>query len=61
MGYTFNRCCCKYDISDGTKLIGMVQLLVFVFNLVICLVWADYEQLWQPLFPLMTFAVFIMQ
>ena len=59
MVYTLNRCCCKYDISDGAKMIGFWQLFVLGLNLTVMLVWKNYPWMWMLLFPLLSVLTFV--
>ena len=57
--FTLHRCCCKYDISDGTKLIGIYQVLVFFINLAMIIIYKEWPWTWMLIFPLISFIAMI--
>ena len=59
MTFTLHRCCCKYDISDGSKLIGIYQIFVFIINVVIIILYKEWVWVWMLLFPLLSFSAMV--
>ena len=54
MAFILHRCCCKYDISDGTKLIAIYQMLMIVLNLIMIIAYKEWAWSWMLLFPLLS-------